>query len=98
MSSQYARFIPLIEKRIQADVVSVLKNIDPDLIPASASPLRMGEIKSFSSLASASQVQGVPIFEVDTAPEYQKNEALVAFQNLANAIIKRTGKSGSASS
>lgn len=90
ISSQYAKFIPLLEKRIQSDVAAVLKGIDADLVPASASPLRLGELKNFSGLASASQVEGVPIFEVSNSLQSQKDEAFQAFEALANAIIKRT--------
>lgn len=96
-SSQYARFIPSLERRIQADVVAVLRTIDPGLIPPSAFPLRIGEVKDFSSLSTASQVEGVPIFDVRSATDAQRAEALEAFQQLANALVKRTGKSASAS-
>lgn len=97
ISSQYARFLPLLEKRIQSDVAALLKAIDANLVPASASPLRLGEVKNFSGLASASQVEGVPIFEVSSALQPQKEEAFKAFENLANAIIKRTLKTPSTS-
>jgi cellulose biosynthesis protein BcsQ len=96
-ASQYARFLPLLEKRIQADVVARLKTIDPELVPETAFPLRIGDVKEFSSLSTASQVEGVPIFDVKSATEYQREEALEAFQKLATALIKRTGKSASAS-
>jgi len=92
-SSQYSRFLPLLERRIQADVVSLLRKIDEQLIPASAFPLRIGEVKDFSSLAAASQTEGVPMFNVTDATEAQRNEALGAFDKLAQALIKRTCKS-----
>jgi len=89
-SGQYARFIPLLEKRIQADIVGVLKQIDEALVPASAYPLRMGEIKDFASLASASQTEGVPLFSVTGTPNTQCAEAFAEFTKLADAIVKRT--------
>jgi cellulose biosynthesis protein BcsQ len=92
-ASQYARFLPLLEKRIQADIVGVLKKLDGALVPASAFPLRMGEIKDFASLAAASQTQGVPFFDVGDTTDTQRAEASDAFQKLADVIIKRTGRS-----
>lgn len=89
-SSKYARFLPLLEKRIQADVVGVLRRIDPALVPESAFPLRVGEVKDFSSMATASQTEGVPIFDVHDATDAQRTEALESFQKLADALIKRT--------
>jgi cellulose biosynthesis protein BcsQ len=97
MASESSKFLPQLEKRIQADVVAVLREIDPDLVPASAFPLRIGDVKDFSSLATASQVSGVPIFELKQASEAQRGEALEAFEKLAAALIKRTTKSGSRS-
>jgi cellulose biosynthesis protein BcsQ len=97
-ASQYARFLPLLEKRIQADVAARLKKIDPELVPETAFPLRIGDVKEFSSLSTASQVEGVPIFDVTSATEVQRQEALDAFQKLATALIKRTSKSSTASS
>lgn len=94
-SSQYAKFLPLLEKRIQADVVSVLKKIDESLVPATAFPLRIGEVKDFSGMATASQTEGVPLFEVSDASEPQRKEAFDAFDKLATALMKRTGKSAS---
>ena len=91
-AGHYARFIPLLEKRIQADVVNVLKKIDETLVPASAFPLRMGEIKDFSSLASASQTEGVPFFDVAASTDVQRDEASESFKKLADAIVKRTSK------
>lgn len=91
-ASQYSRFLPRLEKRIEADVAGVLKKIDPALIPAAASPLRIGEVKDYSSLATASQTEGVPMFDVENADENQKADARGAFDLLAKAIIKRTSK------
>jgi hypothetical protein len=70
--------------------------VDPSLIPPSAFPLRIGDVKDFASLATASQVEGVPIFDVSAGTDTQREEASDAFESLATAIIKRTseGKEG----
>lgn len=89
-SSQYAKFLPRLEKRILSDVVAVLKRIDPDLIPSSASPLRIGDVKDFASLATASQEKGVPMSDVDHANQGQTAEAAKVFDDLAAALVRRT--------
>jgi cellulose biosynthesis protein BcsQ len=89
-AAQYSRFLPLLERRIQADVVTVLRRIAADLVPQTAFPLRIGEVKDYASLATASQVQGVPIFDVSVGTEEQRADADKTFENLAAAILKRT--------
>jgi cellulose biosynthesis protein BcsQ len=88
-SAQYSQFLPLLERRVQADVVTVLRRIDSDLVPTTAFPLRMGQVKDFASLAAASQVQGVPMFDAEIGTEDQKAEADATFEGLATTIIKR---------
>jgi cellulose biosynthesis protein BcsQ len=85
----YASFIPKLEKRIQKDVVAVLRSIDLALVPNSAFPLKVGEVKDFGTLATASQTEGVPIFETSDASDAQRQEAFNAFASLASAIVKR---------
>ena len=88
-SSQYAKFIPQLERRIQSDVVAVLRKIDSTLVPEVAIPLRIGDVKDFSGLATTSQVEGVSIPEVSTANDAQQAEARAVFSALASALIKR---------
>lgn len=88
-SSQYARFLPKLEKRIQADIVSVLRRIEASLVPASAFPLRIGDVKDFSGLATASQTEGVPIWGVSAGTDDQRNDAKILFKDLAAVIVKR---------
>jgi cellulose biosynthesis protein BcsQ len=88
-SSQPAAFLPHLEKRIQSDVVAVLRRIDPQLVPSSAFPLRIADVKDFASVATASQLEGVPIFDVQKATEAQRQEAKQIFETLAVAIVKR---------
>jgi cellulose biosynthesis protein BcsQ len=92
-ASQYSRFLPLLERRIQSDVVTVLRRISPDLVPKAAFPLRIGDVKDYASLATASQVEGVPIFDASVGTDSQKADANATFANLAAALIKRTARS-----
>jgi cellulose biosynthesis protein BcsQ len=87
-SYQYSKFFPLIEKQIRSEIYVVLRRIDEKLAPFSPSILKLGEIKDFGSLATASQIDGVSIYEVGT-PD-QKELAREAFKQVAMKIIERT--------
>jgi hypothetical protein len=87
---EYARFLPLIDKQVQADVDAVLRRIDPALVPFGVTQLRLGEIKDFSGLATASQVQGVAIAEVNAGTAAQKALAREVFGEVSDQIIQRT--------
>jgi cellulose biosynthesis protein BcsQ len=90
-AAQYARFLPLLEKRINSEVIARLRKIDLGLLPPTGEALKIGEVKDFGSLSTASQDEGVPIAYVDHAgtPD-QKSEAKAVFTILAQAIMKRT--------
>lgn len=93
-SSQYAQFLPMLERRINSDVVGRLKQIDIALCPPAGMPLKIGEVKDFGGLSIASQEQGVPIADVTAGTQEQREEAQEAFSKLATAILKRTERNG----
>lgn len=78
-----------LDKRSYSDVVSVLRDVRPDLAPGSQSQFNLGQVKDFSSLAQLAQVQGKAIFNVDGGQQYQKDEARVALMALAKKLISR---------
>jgi cellulose biosynthesis protein BcsQ len=88
-SSQPAAFLPRLERRIQTDVVTVLRRIGQEMVPASAFPLRIADVKDFAGLATSSQSEGVPIFNVGNASDTQRAEALDIFETLAAALVTR---------
>lgn len=88
-SAEYAKAFPQIEKRVQSDIVSLLKAEDKDLVPFSISQLKLGEIKDFGTLAAASQTEGVPIWESEKGTDAQRLDAKEAFLEVARAIIAR---------
>jgi cellulose biosynthesis protein BcsQ len=90
-AKQFRKMIPRLERRVSEDVAKVLIEIDPQLIDESA-PLKLPEIKHFSSLAGAAQEQGVSMDIVDAGTAEQRAEAKEAFDNLAVAIMKRIDK------
>lgn len=89
-TTEFERFFPKLERRIYSDVVTVLRRIDPSLARESMSELKLGEIKDFGGLATASQVQGVSIFDVDAGSSDQRAAAAKTFTDISNRIIQLT--------
>ena len=84
-----ARYLSLLDRSVQSDILSLLKEFDISI--EGASP-KLGEVKDFGTLVAASQNEGVPIYSVRGAgtPE-QKDAALNAFRQIAEKIIRQTG-------
>lgn len=91
VTTGYSGYLARIERHIISDVVAVLRKIDSSLASNSLSYNKLGLIKSFSSLATASQTQGVPIKDVNAGTAEQRVEAEKAFTNIAKKIIQRSG-------
>jgi hypothetical protein len=51
---------------------------------------KLGQIKDFGILATASQSQGVPIQDVQAGTVDQRNDAEKAFMAIAKKILQRT--------
>lgn len=90
MASVPAGFLPGVQKRIYADVMSVLRKVDSSLTRGTVSEARLGQVKDFATTAQQAQAQGVPIWEVQDGNEQHKAEALTAFKAIAEAIITRS--------
>lgn len=88
-SIAYAELLPRIEKAVKEDVITVLQRLDKDLVSKAKSPLRLAEIKDFGSIANASQLQGVPLWNVDAGTPDQRTEAHQLFQAFATAVLSR---------
>jgi cellulose biosynthesis protein BcsQ len=86
-SSDYARYLPRIERQIQSDIVTVLQRVDPSLISSAA---QLGQIKDFASLAAASQGSGQPLKDTLTGTQQQRDDARETFAAVARKIIERT--------
>lgn len=89
-SSEFAKFLPQLERHVFSDVVAVLRELDQALVPTDTSRLKLAEIKDFSSLATASQVLGVWLADVDAGTPEQRSEARDLFVGLATRIIELT--------
>lgn len=89
MASVPAGFLPYVQRRIYADVVSILRKVDTSLTRGTVSEARLGQVKDFATTAQKAQEQGVPIWCVQDGNDQHKTEALTAFRTVAKAIIVR---------
>ena len=85
-TSQHASFLAQIDRDIHSQVVTLLRNVDPDLVNTRRKNHRLGAIKHFGALVPASQRAGVPLNAVDAGSPTQRSEALRAFDALARSI------------
>ena len=86
-ASDYAHYLPRIERQIQSDVVVVLKRIDPSL---AVDAIQLGQIKDFASIATASQREGQPFMRTTAGTPEQREDARASFAQVAQRIIERT--------
>ena len=90
VAAVYARYLPRIVKGISNDVVTVLRRIDPALAPQSASQAELGQVKDFATIATASQVYGQPMKDVNAGTLDQRLEAEETFLGIAEKIVAAT--------
>lgn len=89
VAAQHRSFLPRIERSINSQIVNVLAKIDGSLV-SEFSGKKLGEVKDFGSLASASQKEGVSFSNVKAGTENQRKQAAAAFHELAQNLIERT--------
>ena len=87
-----ATYLPRIERRVTSDIVNVLREINPSLASKSMSLNKLGLVKDFGILATASQTQGVPIRDVDAGTIEQRDQASTTFRSIAEKILQRNAK------
>ncbi|HLK99359.1 MAG TPA: AAA family ATPase [Myxococcaceae bacterium] len=91
-TTEFAAFMSKLDRAILVDVVNVLRRIDESLVEPVKKGLKLGEVKDFGGLASASQTQGVPIFSVAAANVWQTSAASISFNELADQLVKRVNQ------
>jgi len=85
----FAKVIPMLERAVQEDVITLLNAVDPELGSCAVAPLKLAEIKDFGSKATGSQYIGRPMWENPAADENQKAEAREVFGVFADNVIER---------
>lgn len=95
IAREHSTFLARIEKEIHAQVIALLRDIDPGLAPGRLRDFRLGEVRHFGALAPASQRQGQPLYKVTAGTPAQREHARKTFESLAKKIDSkvRGGKS-----
>jgi cellulose biosynthesis protein BcsQ len=88
--SHHLKYASKIDRRIQSEVIAVLRSVDGGLAPFVASRAKLGEVQDFKSLIPASQSDGVPLWRVDAGTPALRNKAKDKFQSIANRLISLT--------
>ena len=88
VSSEPAKYAGRLDRTVQSDLVGMLRLSG---LVASTPIYKLGEAKDFGALVTASQRQGVPLWDVTGAgtPD-QRSSARSAFRAIASQIIERT--------
>jgi len=82
-----ARYLALLDRNVQSEIISVLRDFE---VAPKGMTLKLGEVKDFGALVSASQREGVPIYNIrDGGTPEQRSAAKAAFKNIADRIIKQ---------
>lgn len=92
VATDYSKYLPRIERGIASDIISVLRRADPELVLPFSSSYQLGQVKDFASLATASQMQGVPIKDVKTGTPDQREVAKKEFADIAEKIVDLTSR------
>lgn len=87
LASDFAHYLPRIERQVQSDLVTVLRRIDPALAVDAA---QLGQVKDFASLATTSQREGKPFMSSNAGTPEQREDARESFSRIANKIVERT--------
>ena len=90
MASGSKFYLRKIVRRLNSDVINVLRAADESRAPETAGQTQLGEVKNFTTLVQQAQYQGVPLADVRSGNVQQKEEAKKAFDTIAKAIISMT--------
>lgn len=88
-SADHSLYLSRIDKEVFAQIVRILRQLDPQLAPGRPSSFKLGEIKDFGILIPASQNEGVPIYKVSKGSAEQRKKARTAFFALAKKVEDR---------
>jgi cellulose biosynthesis protein BcsQ len=85
VAQQQSHYLAQMDKEVRAQIVSLLRGIDPDLVPSEGSH-KLGEVKHFGALVPASQREGNPLYSVSAGSPEQRAEAEAALTSIASAL------------
>ena len=85
LTNQHGAFVSKIDRAINSQIVSVLRDLDPSLI-ASRKKFALGSLKDFGVLVSASQSAGVPLYDVTTGSQLQRESAFESLYEIGKTL------------
>jgi len=90
MARTPSKYRAKFERQLFSDLITPLRKIDKSFAKSKVSICKLGEVKDFAALVQQSQAQGVPLWEVYGAQNYQLGQAKECFLKIAQRIIDRT--------
>ena len=87
MTREANSYLKQIKDRLQVDLVSVLRSVNPKLAPDESNML-VGSVKDIASLVQMAQREGVAIWNCSGYSSQSKGETQMAFRKIAKNIIK----------
>lgn len=91
VAREHSRFLSRIEKEIHSQIVALLTEVDPLLAKGRLKDFKLGEVKNFASLVTASQREGVPIHAVNAGSRAQRDDAERSLDQIARRVGERAG-------
>jgi cellulose biosynthesis protein BcsQ len=90
--SQQSRYLSLIDRSMRDDIVTVLKKLHQNANVGAGT--KLGSVKDFGQLVTASQREGRPIDSVSAGTTDQRSAARSAFHEIARKIVDRVAAGG----
>ena len=91
MTKEASYYFRRIENRVQAELISVLRSVDAELVPKESSTL-IGSVKDIASLVQTAQREGVAIWNCSGHDSETKQKTKAAFLRIAKNIIKTVNR------
>jgi cellulose biosynthesis protein BcsQ len=89
VTRQQSSYLTRIDREIHDQVIAILRELDPDLVSSQGRSFRLGEVKDFGALVSASQRDGTPLYQANGGSSQQRESARTAFATIAQAVDAR---------
>lgn len=89
VAQQHSHYLSKIEKEIHAQIVALLRKVNPNLAQGTLSQFKLGELKDFGSLVPASQREGLPLYSVQAGTNAQREQARQVLTALAQKVQSR---------
>lgn len=92
---EQSHFLSRLDKEVHSQIISILRDVGPDLVPQRSSTPRLGEIPNSASLVTASQREGRPLWRVKAGTSNQRTEMKNVFYGIAKRVesaVKRANR------